>query len=216
MDVWVGQFQLVGGQASEEGPFAAIFPDRPRGDAEPSNLYLVVEPALPGSQEFCGQLVEAIGRLFHERKLSLTGGLLRALKGAHEQLRDWNRKSLKEHRVATGMSCLALRGQEAYLAQVGPSTAYLRQHYQLQRVLPHIPDAEEPLGLNEEFWPAFTRYELAPGDAILLTTSNLATVASAEDIDAALALPPEEGLPRIFRQARQLSDGAALLLAFQP
>ncbi|MFQ6019977.1 MAG: hypothetical protein ACE5KW_04395 [Dehalococcoidia bacterium] len=214
--LWVGQFQLVGGQAQEEGPFAAVFPGRPRGDAEPADLYMVVEPALPGSAEFCGQLIEAIGRLFHRHKLSLTGGLLGALKGAHNDLREWNLKSLKEHRVATGTSCLALRGQEAYLAQVGPASTYVRRGDQLRRASPHIPDAEEPLGLYDEFWPAFRRYDLSPGDSILLATTNLATVTSEEEIDAALALPPVEGLPTLFRQAHHLSDGAALLIACQP
>jgi hypothetical protein len=216
MGVWVGQFQLVGGEAQQNGPFAAVFPHRHRGDLEPSDLYVTVEPALPGSDEFCGQLLEAIGRFFHERKLSLTGGLLRALIGAHEHLRDWNRKSLKEHRVAAGVSCLALQGQEAYLAQVGPASVYLRQDSRARRVIPHIPDAVEPLGLYEEFWPAFTRYVLAPGNAVLLTTSNLASVASDEDIDAALALPPEEALPLLFRPARPLAHAASLLLALQP
>ena len=65
---------------------------------------------------------DAIGDIFHESKASLTGGMLRALRSAHENLRDWNRRSLKEHRVAAGVSCLAMHDNEAYLAQVGPGS----------------------------------------------------------------------------------------------
>lgn len=212
--VWVGQFSIVDGEAREEGPWTGIFPDRPRGDLEPSDLYVLVEPALPGSQEFCPQVVEAIGRLFYEHKLSLTGGLLRALRFTHENLREWNRKSLKEHRVATGLSSLVVRGAEAYLAQVGPALAYARQGGRMQPLLPHIPDAQGPLGLEEEFWPAFRRFDLAGGDRLLLTTSNLASALPSEEVDAALALAAEECLPRLYQQARRLSDCAALLLAF--
>ena len=210
----MGQFSIVGGEAREEGPGTGIFPDRPRGDLEPSDLYVLVEPALPDSEEFCPQVVAAIGRLFPEHKLSLTGGLLRALRSAHESLREWNRKSLREHRVATGISCLVVRGDEAYLAQVGPALAYARGGGQTRPLLPHIPDAEGPLGLFEEFWPAFRRFDLSTGDRLLLATSNLASAIPVEEVDAALALVPEECLPRLYQRARQLADCAALLLAF--
>ena len=211
--LWVSQFNIVGGEAQQEGPWLAAFPDHSHGDTEPSDLYLVVEPALPGSEEICAHLVAAIGQLFHRRKLSLTGGLLWALRAAHEQLRDWNRKSLKEHRVAAGTSCLAVRGSEAYLAQVGPAIAYIRLRGGLQRMQPHIPDAQEPLGLYEEFWPAFSRHELSAGDRLLLATSNLAAAVGNQEVMTALALRAEECLAPLYQQARHLSDCGALLLA---
>ena len=82
---------------------------------ESSDLFVVVEPAHEGSEEYCRDLSQVIGKQFRERRLSLTGGILRALKAAHESLRDWNRRSLKQHRVAAGVSCLALRGAGAHL-----------------------------------------------------------------------------------------------------
>jgi len=212
--VWVGQFNIIGGQVQEEGPRTGIFLDRNRGEPDVSHLYILVEPALPDSEEFCPQVIEVIGQLFHESKLSLTGGLLRALRSAHESLREWNRKSLKEHRVATGLSCLAVRDDEAYLAQVGPALAYARQRGRTRLAVPHIPDAQGPLGLYEDFWPAFRRYDLSAGDRLLLVTSNLATAIGAEEVDATLALPPEHCLPKLYQGARQLTDCAALLLAF--
>ena len=210
--LWVSHFNIVGGEVQQEGPWLAAFPDRSHGDTKPSDLYLVVEPALPGSEELCAQLVAAIGKLFHQRKLSLTGGLLWALRAAHEQMRDWNRKSLKEHRVAAGTSCLALCGSEAYLAQVGPTIAYLRLQDGLRRIQPHIPNAQEPLGLYAEFWPAFSRYELSAGDRVLLATSNLAAAVGDQEVKAALALRAEECLAPLYQQARHLSDCGALLL----
>src|SRR3990172_3481671 len=128
---WVGQFGVVDGKAQEESPWVGLFPDTGRAHTEETvDLFVVVEPALPGSEDYCRDLSQAIGKQFRERRLSLTGGILRALKAAHENLRDWNRRSLKQHQVAAGASCLALRGgaagtREAYLGQVGPAAAGL-------------------------------------------------------------------------------------------
>src|SRR3989304_4592890 len=109
--LWVGQFSIVDGEAREESPWVGVFPESGRVEPEESSdLFVVVEPALEGSEEHCRDLADVIGKQFRERRLSLTGGILRALKAAHESLRDWNRRSLKQHRVAAGVSCLALRG----------------------------------------------------------------------------------------------------------
>ena len=106
--LWVGQFSIVDGEAREESPWIGVFPETGRVEPEESSdLFVVVEPALEGSEEYCRDLSQVIGKQFRERRLSLTGGILRALKGAHESLRDWNRRSLKQHRVAAGVYCLA-------------------------------------------------------------------------------------------------------------
>src|SRR4030042_1802990 len=112
-EIWVGQFSIVAGETREEGPWTALFPPRPgRG----VHLYVLVEPTSASGGEVCQPLAAAIGRLFQQQRLSLTGGLLAALRGAHQQLRDWNQRSLREHRVGAGATCLALRGSEAHLA----------------------------------------------------------------------------------------------------
>jgi hypothetical protein len=95
--------------------------------AKNPDLYVLVQPALPGSEEFCGQLVAVVGHLFERQDLSLTGALTKAISAAHENLREWNRRSLREHQVAAGLSCLVVRGTLAYLAQAGPSLAYFRR-----------------------------------------------------------------------------------------
>ena len=210
--IWVAQFGIADGQAREDTPWVGAFPD-PNPGEEPSDLYLIVEPALPGSEEFCAELTQAIGSVFHQRKASLTGGILRALKAAHENLRDWNHKSLKEHRVAAGVSCLALRGHEAYLAQVAPASAAFFRRGSLRTLEPTLPDAAEPLGLYDEFWPEYSRFELAEGDRILLLSPPLARSLPPQELAAALALPAEDALPAIYRQARSLPNCGAVLVA---
>ena len=211
----MGQFGIAGGEAQEQSPWVGAFPDPSPGD-EPADLYLVVEPAIPGSEEFCAELVAAIGKVFHRRRASLTGGLLRALKAAHDDLREWNRKSIKEHRVAAGVSCLALRRNEAYLAQVAPASAALYRQGSLSALEPRLPDAAEPLGLDDDFWPDFSRVELQEGDRLLLLSPSLAKALPPAELSAALALPAEEALPALYRQARALPNCGALLVAALP
>ena len=212
-EIWVGQFSIVGGEAREQGPWIGMYPAR--SNTLGADLYVVVEPALPGSEEFCPSLVEVIGRLFRLQRSSLTGALLASLKAAHERLRDWNQKSLREHQVGAGASCLALRGAQAYLAQAGPALAYHRRQGQTLRLSPEDETAE-PIGTAAEFYPRFTRHELAAGDALLLVTSSLPSVAAEEIVEGVLALPAQDILAELFLQVRHLPDFAALLIAFLP
>ncbi len=214
--LWVGQFGIEDGEAREQTPWVGAFRE-PSHTEDGSDLYLILEPALPGSDEFCSELKEAIGTLFHREKLSLTGGVLRAFNSAHENLREWNRKSIKEHRVAAGISCLVLHGNEGYLAQVAPAAAF---HYEaggnIRSLEPRLPDALEPLGLYDEFRPDFSRFNLHEGDRLLLLSPGLAEVVAEPDLRAVLSLPGEDALPALYRHARSLPNCAALLVASGP
>src|SRR2546426_2198534 len=134
--LWLGQFGIADGKAQEETPWVGVFPDETRGP-EASDLLMIVQPATAGSTEFCAELKEAVGSVFHKSKVSLTGGLLRALREAHENLREWNRRSLREHWIAAGIPCAAGRGDEGYLAPVAPARAAVFRRPSKQANLPH-------------------------------------------------------------------------------
>jgi hypothetical protein len=220
--LWIGQFGIVDGQAREESPWVGVFPRSERTEAEEgTDLFVVVEPALPGSEDYCRDLAQAIGKQFRERRLSVTGGILRALKAAHENLRDWNRRSLKQHQIGAGVSSLAVRrsaldGWEAYLGQVAPATAVILHGESLERLEPGLPDAVEPLGLHEEFWPDLSRHELQDGDRMLLLSEELAAAFSDEQLAEALRPPPDETLPLLYHKGKEMPRCAALLVAALP
>ena len=213
VEIWVGQFSIVAGETREDGPWTGLFPPRAGLGV---HLYVLVEPTGAGSAEVCQPLAAAIGRLFQQQRLSLTGGLLAALRGAHLQLRDWNQKSLREHWVGAGATCLALRGSEAYFAQAGPALAYCRQGERLVAVTPPGPPACEPIGTADEFYPHFDRYPITTGDTVLLASSSLTTAAGEDVVAGLLSLPPRDVLPELYLRARHLSEFAALLVAFLP
>jgi hypothetical protein len=209
---WVGQFGIVQGQALEAGPWQGKFDLHPPGD-EPVNLYVLVQPAMPGSEEFCGQLVAVVGHLFERQDLSLTGALTKAIGAAHDNLRDWNQRSLREHQVGAGVSCLVVRGTVAFLAQVGPSLAYLRRNAGLTRLVPDDPRACAVLGLGDDLRPQLRRFELVPGDLLLVVSPSLDEVADPARIEALLARDAEEALSELYRVARDQHDFSVFLLS---
>jgi hypothetical protein len=211
--LWVGQFGMEKGEAKQVTPWVGLFPGENGAPEGKADLYVIVEPATPGSEDFCADLKEAIGDLFQKERASLTGGVLRSLRAAHENLRDWNRQSIKDHRVAAGVSCLALRGRAAYLAQVAPAAAVLYRAGAVMRIEPRLADATEPLGLHEDFRPEFTHYELEDDDRLLILSPRLAGKLSDTDLSEALARPGEDALPELYKQAKDVPDCGALLVA---
>lgn len=215
--LWVNQFGITDGEAREESPWVGVYPEGGRVEAqEAADLFVLVEPALPGSDDYCRDLSQAIGKQFREHRLSLTGGILRALKAAHENLRDWNRRSLKRDQVAAGVSCLAVRGDEAYLGLVAPAAAAFLHEGTLARLQPTLPDAAEPLGLHEQFWPDLSHHGLQDGDRLLLLSTGLAAAHSDQELAEALRPPPEETLPLLYRKGREMPYCAAILVASLP
>jgi hypothetical protein len=211
MTLWAGQFGIEDGEAKEITPWVGVYPDPGRAEV-PSDLYVVVTPALPGSEEFCGEMKDVVGEAFHRTKLSVTGGILQALRGAHQNLRDWNRRSLQEHQVAAGVSCLAVEEERAYVAQVAPASACFYRAGELTHLRPELPEARRPLGLEDDFRPDFRRFDLEAGDRLLLLSPALAEVLDEESLRDAFSRTGEESLPLIYRKARDAGDCAALLL----
>ncbi|KKK95567.1 hypothetical protein LCGC14_2671480, partial [marine sediment metagenome] len=67
--LWVGQFGIVDGKVQEESPWIGLFPDSGRVQPEEAaDLFVVVEPALPGSEDYCRDLSQAIGKQFQEQR----------------------------------------------------------------------------------------------------------------------------------------------------
>jgi len=208
---WVGRFSVVRGQAQEQGPWLGTF-SRQCADEEADELFVLVEPALAGSEEFCEQLVQAVGQVYCQDPLSITGALQRSLKAAHDRLRDWNDRSLPEHRVAAGATCLAVRGQVAYLAQAGPSLVFHFSEGRLRRLLPED-DAAQPLGLAEEFQPQLSRFELASGDLLLMVSTRLDDLADEATVSRLLGRGADQVLPELYLLSRGQEEFSAVLLS---
>jgi hypothetical protein len=207
----VGRFAIVHGQPQEEGPRLRSFP-RQRPDEDEDELYVLVEPTTPPGEDYSAQLVDAIGRIYRQEGLSLTGAVLRSLRAAHQQLRDWNQRTLREQQVAAGVSCLAVRGRTAYLAQVGPSVAYYVGDGHVEAVAPSN-GASAALGDPDLVEPVFSRYQLSPGDLLLLASPRLLELIDEPALRAILLRGPDDALVELFRLTRDQQEFALVLLS---
>jgi hypothetical protein len=207
-----GHFNIVGGAVREDGPYVGVIEDRNPAESS-ADLYLVVEPVQAGSQQFCADLLALAERHFGHPQYSLTGNLLQALRAMQEHLRAWNKTADPSERAAAGCTCLAVRGDEAYLAQVGPGVAFIRHGGRLQHLEALEPEAQAPLGTRIACSPTFSRFQLAQGDTLLLSNSRLTALADDTTTDRILALPPGDALPEIYALARGEREFGVLYLA---
>lgn len=210
MTVWVGRYAMVSGQVREHGPWLV---DRVRRrEDEELRVVILTEPVDQRSAEFCNEVAEAVAALFARETLSITGGLLRALRQAHANLAEWNRRSLREHQVAVGVTCAIVRDNEVLLAQAGPGIAYARQGNTIRRLSTEGQPASTPLGRSDPIEPLFTSFSLVDGELLLLT-ENAERALGAHTIEGALRAGPEQALAQIFPHTRALTDMTAVLIA---
>jgi len=207
---WVGRYAIVGGQVQEHGPWLV---DRQRQrEEEVLRLLVLTEPSDVRSADFCKEVAEAIAALFARESLSITGGLLRALRQAHGNLSEWNRRSLREHRVSIGVTCVAIRDGEATIAQVGPGVAYLAGPDRIERLSTEGTPAAQALGGDAAIEPMFTATPLT-GHEILLLSSAAEPAIGRDVIEESLVVGPERALGELFRRTRGVRDMTAVLVA---
>jgi hypothetical protein len=212
MGIWVGRYAIEHGEVLEHGPW--LVERRRVSDDEAIRLLVLAEPVDERSAEFCHEVADAIASLFRRESLSLTGGLLRALRQAHANLAEWNRRSLREHRVAVGVTCVAIRDREATVAQIGPGAVFVRTGEFVRR-LDRQPAGLQPLGGPDAVEPDFTRIPLA-GNDVLVLTSNVDAAICREGVEAALQVGPERALAELFLSTRNLPELTAVLIADLP
>lgn len=210
---WVGRFCVADGRVEEEGPWLGSFV-RQRLDEEADQLYIIVEPASPISEPLASRLVDLIASVYAHDSLSLTGALTRSLQAAHEHLREWNGARSKDEQASAGAICIALRGADAYLAQVGPSLAYQRTaDGAFRRLHAERSDFAQALGTAAEFEPRLTHIALAPGDLVLLASTQLQEIVPEQEVQRILNRGSDEALPQFYLLSRDRPNMALVLVS---
>lgn len=212
--LWQGQFNIIAGQAKQEGPYAAAITNRSVAESS-ADLFVTLQPARTDTDQLCGDVVQTISRVFGRAQYSITGNLLLALGKAHQHLRDWNRSSLAEHRNSVGVSCAVIAGDDGYVAQAGDSAAFLRHNGRIERLVPQEQESRTPLGSlveGQSLSPWFHSFKLEQGDTLLLLSGSFGARLDPSAIDGCLVLDPDEALGAVFRLARREQDCGAVLV----
>ena len=210
MGIWVGRYALVAGDVLEHGPW--LVERQRRQDDESVRLLVLAEPLDERSAEFCHEVADAVSELFGRESLSMTGGLLRALQQAHANLAEWNERSLREHQVAVGLTCVAIRDGEATIAQAGPGIVYVSGPGGAERLSTEGEPAALPLGGPRPLEPRFRSVRLADHELLLISSQIERAIAPAA-IGQTLAAGPQRALAELFVRTRSLRDAAAVLVA---
>jgi hypothetical protein len=214
-EVWTAQLHIADGKASEDAPEIA-YAERRDERGRVARLYLLAEPERPGSEQFIDEFVTAIGEEFVEGAGSLTGILQRAIRQRHEDLLDWNRNSLPRDQASYGVSCLIQRGDDWYLAQMGPSLIYYREDGRLLRRRPSSERSTPAIGTNETGAPEFSELNLGPTDWALLISSDVGATLPDDLLHSLRGLPAEDVLPSLYPHLRQRPRLSALVVAPDP
>lgn len=210
MGIWVGRYAMVAGEVREHGPW--LVERRAMRDDEELRLVVLADPVDERSAEFAAEVAEAVAELFTRETLSVTGGLLRALRQAHANLAEWNRRSLREHQVAVGLTCVAIRDGEATIAQVGPGVVYIAGPEGVRRLSTEEEAAAQPIGGAEPVEPQFFSTPIADR-TLLLLTGSVDQLVGTSVIGEALRASPERALSELFLRTRNVRDMTAVLVA---
>jgi hypothetical protein len=205
LTTWVARFVVDNGRVTEEGGRLRTF-QRRRLDEPDVDLHIIAEPEGLKGEELGAQALDAIGRLFQQDRLSLTGGLQRALAGTHQTLQEWNRRSLPRDQVSIGITAAMVNNNVVYLTQAGHGLVYVRQNGVLTR-LEALPEAAPALG-EGELAPSTRRFELAADDLIIAASSSLQTILDDATLAGLLNRPPEDAMPELYLLTRDMPNFA--------
>jgi hypothetical protein len=114
-----------------------------------------------------GAAATALTDEFFAARGSLTARLQRAIGAANRLLYEENERALPTSKRYGGVACLLVRGDGAYLAQVGPPRAYLAQAATMRSFAPQ--DTEALLGQKTGVAVHLSQLPLTAESRILLT-----------------------------------------------
>ena len=205
----VGQFAIVDGEPVDRGPNAGVFRGKGPSD-DRAELFLLAEGTTPAGEAFAGHVISDLGQTFASLDMSLTGSLGRLFLEAERNLKDWNRKSIVQHRVSVGLSAFGRRGDQAVIAQAGPTVAF---HLHQGSMIEYFTEGEHarPIGVAP-VQPQLTRIPFEAGDRLLLISSHATRELDDELIAGILALPVEQILPDLYRRVSEMPQVTAVLV----
>lgn len=206
----IGQFAIVGHEPQERGATIGIAEGNGTG-GDRCELFVLAEGTTPAANDYAGHLVSQAVRSWTALNLSLTGALIAVFGEAQSSVMEWNTRSISQHRVGLGLACLARQGDRVVLATRGPASIV---HASSAALTVHEAEGEhaEPMNGLEPGQPQLTSLSLAPGDRVLLATTNITDALGEDGLTQVLTRTLPEVLPGLYRRITHLRDAAVLLI----
>ena len=176
-------------------------------------LFTVVEPSFPGAEQICRQLIQSVeDEYFRDSSRTVTTSLRSAMSAANEKLRAENSSASPDRQLRVGISCAAIRGDEVYIAQVAPASAFILHGDSVKRVFSSFnltPDISidgndppsEALGALLEPHVTFAYSSLQEGDMVVLASgSNWKLIPDRYVQEAGKHIDPEMAASELYGQ----------------
>jgi len=218
----VASLSLVDGQRRDDVPEAGAIEageDMPPGSAHKGNLYLLCQLVAPAEtwDLISTHIINTAIRTFYGTTGSVTASLRQAVLATNRYLVDENSRSLAGREILAGITCVALREHDLFIAQGGPSLAYVLHSGELltypeTAVSPQEMSIPQPLGVSPTSPVQLFHCTVNSGDTFLLAASHLPFLAEQDQVRETLQKPSPEDLLQHLETLIGTGDFSALAI----
>jgi hypothetical protein len=215
----VGELALVSGRPQPDATHMAVLkpPRRAHTDRRQETLFVFLDLTVRTSAGLAQAMLEQFSRTYWHSQGTVTRTLRKAIDAANAHMQEENRLLPVSQRQRGGLICAVLRGNDVYLAQMGPAKAWLRIADEITP-FPQDPQQSSPLGMSRGLDIRYCYQHLRAGDMVLLTGERWSEELPREAFTAALSAghgTAAEALHTLERQS-DTNSASALIVEFVP
>ena len=198
-------------------------------EARKGELFIIVESQqeLARHRQPLQLVLRTVRKFFYENaSFSVQSSLRRAIIAANQALYEYNMTQDQTRRVSFGMTCVVIKTQDVYVAQINPTQMYIFGDCQLRaipssvlwRTIHYTPtpvNVGSMLGSSLSVEPEFFRAMWTPGETLMLVTSNLAQVLDRDTVGRILRLVNPAKMVQALREVchtKEIGDAYGLTM----
>ncbi len=187
-----------GNPVGNPSPFYATFSGK--GSQDSVQFHLLIESSATEAEALCQRALGSFQKsLTSGSRASLTSLLNEAFQTCHKDLEAANAPHDMASRVGVGATCLAVRGDDAYLAAVGDSIMYIRDQHGVSKITPAVQGTSSPaLGVSSDpIEVTMARPSLTPGESLLVASGSLEDAAGYDVLENVMATSPQAAVEKL-------------------
>ncbi len=187
-----------GNPQGNPSPFYATFSGK--GSQDSVTFHLLIESSATEATALCQRALTSFQKsLTSGVRASLTTVLGDAFQTCHKDLEAANAPRDMASRVGVGVTCLAMRGDEAYLAVVGDAVMYLRDRHGVTKITPAVQGTSSPvLGTSSDpIEVTMARPALKPDESLLVASGSLEDAVGYDGLENIMSTSPQAAVEKL-------------------
>lgn len=208
---------MVGGRAMRGIPPGARVeqpPKKPQRGREADTFFVLVTPSgqVQGNAGFYEGLARLAGEFYFRTSSSITSGLRESIIGINSHLMSYNANSGEQYQV--NLIAMVLRGHEVFIARTGATVSLLSHGETFYSSPEDLHDELAlnalPLGYSPSADVKLARYEIVPGQVLVLSDNSLLT-GTIEALKIALAAGANQAVQNALKSLAGASTQAMII-----